>query len=109
MIVSLVIFPYGPLAEVADQGVSGHFKLSQTQTSSFDFETLEHRRFDIRNEIGLPDVDQTAHVALLAGFEIIVFAIEAIRKTIGTVENKIFIPIDVERERRVGHGQKTHR
>src|SRR5262245_20198482 len=109
MIVRLVIFAHRPLAEMTDQSVARHLELRQTQTGAFDFETFEHRRFDIGNKISLPDIDHAAHVALFTDFEIIVFAVVAIFKTVWTIENKILVSINIEGERRVSHGEKTHR
>ena len=101
--VRFVILPYRPLAKMTHQSVPGHFKLRQAQAGPFDFETFQHRRFDVRYEIGLPNIDQAADVTLLADLEVIVLAEEAIREAVRTVEDEIFITVDVEGEGRVGH------
>src|SRR5439155_27054522 len=55
-----------------------------------------------------PDIDQTAYVALLADFKIVLLAVIAILETVWAVEDKVLVAINIERERRVGHGKKAH-
>ena len=43
MIVSLVIFADGPLAQMTDQSIARHLELAQTQTSAFDLEVFQKR------------------------------------------------------------------
>src|SRR5512144_221755 len=78
VIVCLVIFSHGPLTQMADQGIARHFKLRQTQTGAFYFQTLEHGGFDVGNEVSLPEIDQAAHIALLADFEVILLTVIAV-------------------------------
>src|ERR671912_192682 len=109
MIVRLVVFADRPLAHMTDQSVAGHFKLTQAQSSAFDFQVFEKCIGDIRDEISFPNIDHTAYVTFLADCEIIFFAKEPVRKAVRTVKNKIGIAINIERQRRIGYRKEPYR
>src|ERR1043165_1163202 len=109
VIVRLMIFSHRPFAQMADQCVARQFELRQAQTGSFHFQTFEHGGFDIGYEVGLPDIDQAAHITLLADFEVILLTVIAVFEAIRTIENKTFVAINVEGERRIGYREIAHR
>src|SRR5918999_1562477 len=96
VIVSLVIFSNGPLAQVTHKSVTRHLKLAQTEPGAFHLEIFQERVFYVGNKIGFPNVDQAADVSFIADVKVVLFTMEAIRETVRTIENEILISIDIK-------------